>query len=375
MAITTATYSFTANSPGGPLVGQTYRCVLRGAGLEADGDIIEPGSAVEATSDGAGLVAFAIWENDDGTTSTSYELQVARAMGSGATRWETLGYFAAQAGAGPNISTILTQTPVPGDAPHTILTTAAYDALIATYLTDADTVSANDDTTAGRLLTVGYMGMGDVPPLVGNIDQYDLAPGMYSYVESSGSSNGPAPVGVVLVSRRAASGGEFQTFMSEAGNGTLWTRSRVGGAWTGWVKTWNTRNVLAAMGHDGTYITGGLMTSGTSGGGTWAQYADGHMVAARAIDLGSSIALGSGTFANPYRTASLDVALPAQFIAAPVVAVSIVCSDAALAGPHGHALTGATTTTVTGLRALRLTGDATPASAVAHITAIGRWRA
>ncbi|MDV7391339.1 hypothetical protein RZS08_08310, partial [Arthrospira platensis SPKY1] len=55
-----------------------------------------------------------------------------------------------------------------------------------------DVTTSSVDTTVGRLLKVGDFGLGSSDlPLVLDLDNHSLVPGLYRYDSGSGSTNGP----------------------------------------------------------------------------------------------------------------------------------------------------------------------------------------
>lgn len=100
--------------------------------------------------------------------------------------------------------------------------------------------TSSTDATAGRVMLVGAFGIGGSAPRIENASVTDnsIAPGIYAYETSSGSSGGPVGVtlGHILHTRRASGGGETQLLVSESPAGDLYARARTAGAWSTWKK-------------------------------------------------------------------------------------------------------------------------------------------
>lgn len=119
-----------------------------------------------------------------------------------------------------------------------------------------------------------------------------------------------------------------------------------------------------------------LLTSeyGSGGNGAFLRHGDGRLECWHTINLGSKIANGAGTLADPYRTGATTWTLPATFIAAPMVQVNFGLDTST---PAARAVSGSfravTTTSVTGICATAVNSDNTAVDVIAHLHAVGRW--
>ncbi|MDR9484638.1 MAG: DUF2793 domain-containing protein [Sediminimonas sp.] len=86
-------------------------------------------------------------------------------------------------------------------------------------------------------------------------------------------------------------------------------------------------NLLGAVAQAGGMPTGAVIERGSTATGEYLRLADGTQICTHAISLGTITAAGSGTWADPYRTApGFDWTFPAGFAAPPVIAAQGVPS-------------------------------------------------
>lgn len=110
-------------------------------------------------------------------------------------------------------------------------------------------VTGSTDTTAGRLLTVGYRGLGAaVLPFLGvslNPDDYLVGGeylGQFAMAEWAGPGTPTTNVsGWLTVAPGSSSNSCRQTFTNEA-NGFTFVRAKVSGVWAAWAKVFNALN-------------------------------------------------------------------------------------------------------------------------------------
>ncbi|WP_138469506.1 hypothetical protein [Poseidonocella sp. HB161398] len=132
MAITTRSVTLTVNRPSGVLAGTKFRFILRGTGLTGDGNLVTNAPDYEETaSNAAGLISADLWPNDAGSSPTYYEVQEFQAKANGSQRWETVGAMLVPSSGASTIDVMLLDQLPDNAEPHTVLTTAQYDALTA----------------------------------------------------------------------------------------------------------------------------------------------------------------------------------------------------------------------------------------------------
>ena len=214
-----------------------------------------------------------------------------------------------------------------------------------TLLDDADQASARAtlglvpttssvDTTTNRLLKVGDFGLGAVGPKMGNASVVDnsIAPGIYYYsapsTDTNPSTGGPTGVtfGQLIHLRRATGGGEAQICITEgitgvstaAAYGTIFTRARGTGAWSDWVKHYDTANIIGTVSQSGGVNLGAIIETGTNANGTYTRFASGLQLCEFTIDFtGTALSTASGNqFMAPSNTLWN---FPASFVSAPHV--------------------------------------------------------
>ncbi len=216
-------------------------------------------------------------------------------------------------------------------------------AQITGLLSGTAVVQSNADATAGRLLTTGYMGLGGVAPLVGNIGVTDgsIVPGIYAYATPNGSSGAPADVSraALIHTKRTGTASETQTLIVEASSvhppGTMMSRSRTSGAWSAW-------------------IFAGIAESGSNANGWYLRLPDGTQLA-RLTGL------------NLLSTGAVTWTFPIAFSAVPGIQITLNSSGLTNLSPR---YTGATTTAAD-VSAVN-TSNARVATS-ADLLAFGRW--
>lgn len=218
------------------------------------------------------------------------------------------------------------------------------------------------DATAGRLLTVGAFGLGGNAPLVANADAATLPSGFYGYSAGEGSAGGPSGAIRGTLLHTSGADRDSQLMIVSRGDGyavpgTIWTRSRsLEGVWRPWVSN-------------------SPHSNGSNGNGDWRRWADGRQQCSVSLDMGSRKAAGTGTYADPFRTAPRDWTFPVPFAEAPAY-VSISPSVAAasdLARSMATTFRGTSQTGVVGLLATAVCSDAGGVSVYMHVVAEGRW--
>ncbi|MEM9128172.1 MAG: DUF2793 domain-containing protein [Pseudomonadota bacterium] len=133
-------------------------------------------------------------------------------------------------------------------------------------------------------------------------------------------------------------------------------------------------NLVGPVAQSAGVPTGSVIEHGTGPNGEYIRYADGTQICWGERNVGSGTAEGSGTFSSPYRSASANISLPAEFSTPPVV--HVFCSytgSVALGGRIMIPTYGITATTITSFRAHRLNTVSTDVDVIAQFLAIGRW--
>jgi len=269
---------------------------------------------------------------------------------------------------------------VAGATTRAVLSGTAFQIDVAVTGTAAQATAS--DATAGRLLKNGAHGIGGaVVALPGTTDLKDraLPGGNYSFVGSvvPGGPEASAYFYSLLVLhggdgrrqflcwRNQTSGAVIVWFGQQATDGT--------GAIT-WTRAITHANLLGTVSQSGGVPTGAVLERGSNANGHYLRLACGTQICRHSLALGSIKAAGTGTRADPFRTAATTWTFPAAFIAAPVVtgdawnattvATRIACSLNAQVAP---------TTTAVPLIAFRNTDDATDDSMTAMAVAVGLW--
>lgn len=137
-------------------------------------------------------------------------------------------------------------------------------------------------------------------------------------------------------------------------------------------------NIIGSVSQSGGSPTGALIESGNNADGSFVRFADGTQICwVTDLDMGSILADGSGTWAEPYRTSPVSLVWPAMFTDFP--AASCVTSQHPVAGPlesRGIVLNLFETPGPTGwdyIRAARIGSSAHDTHVRLAIMAIGRW--
>jgi uncharacterized protein DUF2793 len=120
--------------------------------------------------------------------------------------------------------------------------------------------------------------------------------------------------------------------------------------------------------------TGAVIERGTNADGDYVRFADGTQICWGRKTIGSVVAEGSGTFSDPYRTASAGIPFPASFSDIPVA--HVFCGQSGTIGVSGRIMIptyGVQPDTITSLRAHRINDSAADVDVIAEFLAIGRW--
>ncbi|MGD9916419.1 MAG: DUF2793 domain-containing protein [Paenirhodobacter sp.] len=134
-------------------------------------------------------------------------------------------------------------------------------------------------------------------------------------------------------------------------------------------------NLLGTVAQSGGVPQGAVIERGTTANGEYIRLADGTQICFAVLSGGSITASGSGTWADPYRSADLGWTFPAAFSVAPVVQASAIPpASLAAARRRAAACTGAISATAAAqIHVVRLGDDGTADDFGIGVTAIGRW--
>lgn len=220
-----------------------------------------------------------------------------------------------------------------------------------------DVVASNSDTTVGRLLTVGYGGLG-----ISNNGSYlgiNLDPDTYltgsvglwgSFLINGVSTNG-------FLSVVSGEGGNYyQRFVNRIG-AVSYERTANVGVWTPWSRMHTTANSLL----DPALNTGGLMSATVVSGWTIEKFANGTCIVAGAF-TSASLAANSQT--------SIDTTIPSVLVGETVAGVT------AAALPTASSDVGAVNAFMVGNTVVRLyaRNGAAAQPILFRIKIIGRWK-
>lgn len=137
-------------------------------------------------------------------------------------------------------------------------------------------------------------------------------------------------------------------------------------------------NLLGAVSHSGGVPTGAVVEHGSNANGQYTRFADGTQICWHVIDLGSIVAEGAGTFADPYRAVATNWNFPAVFVAGqiPTVQATGGCPAASVSATRRvsvSSIRNADRMRAYQIQVTRLSGDATVDSTTVRLLAVGRW--
>ncbi len=137
-------------------------------------------------------------------------------------------------------------------------------------------------------------------------------------------------------------------------------------------------NILGTVGESAGQPTGAVIEQGGSGDTRYVRFADGtQIVWMTAVNMGSILAAGTGTWATPYRTNPVNLTWPVAFTAVPAVSANL--APATNAGPlesRGLTLANFEPPNLTGwsyIRATRIGDSAHDMDVELTVMAVGRW--
>lgn len=229
------------------------------------------------------------------------------------------------------------------------------------------------DTTAGRLLKAGDLGLGATSASydgVASMDTFFTANQMFaSSIATPPGHNQPLlgsyPMGFHL---RRTSNVESQLVMGWGPQGALGFRLKADtSTWAPWRKVYDTGNLLGPVSQVGGVPTGAVIESGSNPNGAYVKFADGTMICTLSITVtDQSISDAYG----PVFQGSRSWVFPMAFIAAPVVTCGTFKwgSAASWGGTSGAASTSGCS-----LRGWDYFSRASGTSTYISAIAVGRW--
>lgn len=236
-------------------------------------------------------------------------------------------------------------------------------------LTTSDFVANSRDTTANKVLTVGYGGLGmRSGNVIPDIDSADTPNGTYACDSSTvGLKPSGRTWGTLVVSGRnnytGASGRMVQTFYdTDSANARSWTRNYFNNAWGSWFLNYNRGQIVGTVSSNNE--TSSIIERGSNTNGEYTRFADGTMICwANRTD---SVAINTSLYGG---FASDDIVWthPMPFISQPSVVVSERAG--ALSAIAQPSVSGASTA----YRHITVTASATAANRNVCLIAVGRW--
>lgn len=240
-------------------------------------------------------------------------------------------------------------------------------------ITDADLIASPTDTATGKVLTVGYAGIGRVPsgtPPV--VDANSLAVTGFFQVSDTW-------VGSVFAGTNGQNQGYLtsevwgpnstyrkQTFFNVNSAWVKATRRMDNGVWTDWVFDYNQRNILGTVSQSGGVPTGALIQRGSNANGEFVRFADGTQICSYSDPTIHSVNTSYGAL---WRSASLpNYTFPVGFIDVP-----LIIPVATAVGTTGNWAATVTPASTTQTGQLILVGEGITNTAKLSYTAIGRW--
>ena len=258
----------------------------------------------------------------------------------------------------------------------------AFDA--ATGAAHGAAVQANTaDPTPERLMAVGAFGLGGAALTLSGADDLNAltASGFYYNSAASNTPGNSYPVATAgsLLNLRRSSTNWTQHFTSFSGTSTAgelrcFSRSHGLAGWSPWVEMLHQGRVLGAVSQSGGVPTGRVIEHGTNANGDYVRFADGTQICTHAIALGTLLAVGNGSYATPYATASATWVFPAAFASAPRVSGSALALGGGIYDRAMHLnITNSSATSAGSINAVRTTASSIDMTPAASLMAIGRW--
>lgn len=174
-------------------------------------------------------------------------------VGSGAPLWE---FFTPKAGWSARVL-----DEVVGGVPALYVHSGSAWIKLSGTASGADIVSSSTDTTAGRLLTVGYHGLGgqSIPN-----DNWDTIVTTGFYHNTSSGATGIPIASVAITCIHIETSTNASQFAMRTGSVEVWKRQRVSGVWGVWIEFWTSSNLTKVSSVTDT-TSGRMLTTGYAG--------------------------------------------------------------------------------------------------------------
>jgi|GEM_PF-2317546 hypothetical protein len=234
---------------------------------------------------------------------------------------------------------------------------------------------------SGDLLAEGAYGIGSIGIETwpeSSLDAANIGGGLY-YVEGATEQPPSSSPRGVLLHRTAGSAGA-QIHISDASPLELHARPCRFGTWREWQKIYHSRNILGTVSQSDGVPTGAIIERGSNANGEYVKFADGSLICRTQRNLGSIVAVGSGTTSSPYRTGSVTIDFPATFSVVgdmrPQVALHPQIFTASTTEGDVRVASSRPSNDGKGLGIVRVTrnnNDATDHDVWLSVLAIGRW--
>lgn len=146
----------------------------------------------------------------------------------------------------------------------------------------------------------------------------------------------------------------------------------------GTYEIYHRNNIVGTVSETSGTPTGAVIETGSNANGAYTKFADGTMICRHTIDLGSIVAVGAGTRASPYQTATQNWTYPVAFATGttPEVTCSggvpLASASAARRACSAH-IRDADNTTARQCQIARMTSDATADKGEIRLVAVGVW--
>lgn len=235
--------------------------------------------------------------------------------------------------------------------------------------TTQDIVASTVDTTASKLLTTGYMGLGATSSTA-IADLNAINPTGFTWI-TSGTTNAPTGYasGSIVINTNASTSEGFDIMSARNLNGRFAVRRRVSGTLGSWVEPYMPWNVVGTVSGTSSAPAGAVFERGTNAQGDYIKYADGTMLCWGKYTGPSAVAIGTA-YMGGFRSGAFAFTFPAAFNAAPTITATPYEINAGFS-----CVVGSATSATTGwLMVTAITSQAAVVRDI-HWQASGRWAA